>query len=253
MSFEDLITLFQDKAGQADGFGGKIRLDVESEGSILIDGSGDDVIISASDEEADTTIGLTMETLGGLMDGSLNPAMAFMGGKLSVGGNMGLAMKLQGMMGGMTNAVSYFWLSPALLLSVAQAQMPQTSELDTDELGFEVGFSLLGLQIAPKYDLSSLAPGLHVRAPLTFGSLSYSETDDNGTTIKGDFDTGSFSVLADYYPFWRGWFRLSGGLISGGYDLTTTTDQITDDSGNTVNADFSVKLAEKIRLRLYSP
>ena len=100
MSFEDLIALFQEKTAGADGFGGKIRLDVEGEGGLLIDGNGDGVNISKSDEEADTTIALTMETLQGLMDGSLNPAMAFMGGKLSVGGNMGLAMKLQSMMGG---------------------------------------------------------------------------------------------------------------------------------------------------------
>ena len=100
MSFEELVALFTKKSAGADGFGGKIRLDVEGEGGLMLDGSGDGVEVSASDDDADTTIGLTMETLHGLMDGSLNPAMAFMGGKLSVGGNMGLAMKLQGMMGG---------------------------------------------------------------------------------------------------------------------------------------------------------
>ena len=100
MSFEELVALFTKKAAGADGFGGKIRLDVEGEGGLMLDGSGDSVEVSQSDDEADTTIGLSMKTLQGLMDGSLNPAMAFMGGKLNVGGNMGLAMKLQGMMSG---------------------------------------------------------------------------------------------------------------------------------------------------------
>lgn len=99
MSFDDILALFQEKAASASGFGGSIRLDIEGENSILIDGSGDQVAVSASDDDADTTIGLSLDTLQGLMGGTLNPAMAFMSGKLNVGGNMGLAMKLQGMLG----------------------------------------------------------------------------------------------------------------------------------------------------------
>ena len=100
MGFDEIISMFQEKSSGAEGFGGKIRLDVEGEGGILVDGSGDVVEVSQSDDEADTTIGLSLETLQGLLSGDLNPAMAFMGGKLNVGGNMGLAMKLQGMLGG---------------------------------------------------------------------------------------------------------------------------------------------------------
>ena len=99
MGFDDIVSLFQEKSAGVEGFGGKIRLDIEGEGSILIDGSGDTVGIETGEEEADTTIGMSLNTFQGLMDGSLNPAMAFMSGKLNVGGNMGLAMKLQGMLG----------------------------------------------------------------------------------------------------------------------------------------------------------
>ena len=99
MSLDDILTLFQEKSSGVDGFGGRIRLDVDGEGSLMLDGSGDNVEVSSSDDEADTTIGLDMDTLKGLIEGDLNPAMAFMTGKLAVSGNMGLAMKLQGMIG----------------------------------------------------------------------------------------------------------------------------------------------------------
>ena len=99
MGFDDILTLFQEKSAGMEGFGGSIRLDIEGDGSIFIDGSGDAIAVSTSEDEADTTVGLTLETLHGLMSGDLNPAMAFMTGKLQVSGNMGLAMKLQGMLG----------------------------------------------------------------------------------------------------------------------------------------------------------
>lgn len=100
MGFDEILAMFQEKSAGVEGFGGKIRMDVEGAGSILMDGSGDSVDVSQSDEDADTTVGLSLETLQGLLSGDLNPAMAFMSGKLNVGGNMGLAMKLQGMLGG---------------------------------------------------------------------------------------------------------------------------------------------------------
>ncbi len=99
MGFDDILAMFQEKSAGVDGFGGKIRMDVEGAGSILMDGSGDGVEVTQSEDEADTTVGLTLETLQGLLSGDLNPAMAFMSGKLNVGGNMGLAMKLQSMLG----------------------------------------------------------------------------------------------------------------------------------------------------------
>lgn len=50
--------------------------------------------ISAADSEAKCTITMASNDFLDLMNGKLNPQMAFMGGKLKVLGDMGLALKL---------------------------------------------------------------------------------------------------------------------------------------------------------------
>ena len=98
VEFDEILALFQEKSVGRAGFGGKVRLDVEGAGSILIDGSGDSVVVVQNDGDADSTIALSLETLQGLLGSDLTPALALMSGKLSVGGNLGLAMKLQGLL-----------------------------------------------------------------------------------------------------------------------------------------------------------
>ena len=51
------------------------------------------------DVEADITLTTTDENFVKLSGGSLNPQMAFMTGKLKIKGSMGLAMKLQPVLG----------------------------------------------------------------------------------------------------------------------------------------------------------
>lgn len=63
---------------------------IEDEGSIMIDGNG----ARAGDEEADVTLFASRETFQGILDGSTNPTMAFMTGKLKIEGSMPLAMQL---------------------------------------------------------------------------------------------------------------------------------------------------------------
>jgi putative sterol carrier protein len=48
----------------------------------------------ASDGDADVTLSADPETFKSILDGETNPTSAFMTGKLSVDGDMGLAMKL---------------------------------------------------------------------------------------------------------------------------------------------------------------
>jgi putative sterol carrier protein len=51
------------------------------------------------DKEADCSITVTAEVLEQLRDGELNPMMAVMSGKIKITGDMGLAMKVQSLMG----------------------------------------------------------------------------------------------------------------------------------------------------------
>ena len=73
-----------------DGFDGTAKFEIEGEGTIMVDDSG----VRVGDEEADVTMTASAETFQGIIEGDLNPTMAFMSGKLKIDGNMGLAMKL---------------------------------------------------------------------------------------------------------------------------------------------------------------
>ena len=77
-----------------DGFDGTAKFDIEGEGTIVIDGDG----ARASDDDADVTLSADAETFKAILDGEQNPMSAFMTGKLSVDGDMGLAMKLAGVL-----------------------------------------------------------------------------------------------------------------------------------------------------------
>lgn len=72
------------------GFDGVAKFVIEGEGAIMLDGQG----VRAGDEDADVTLTASAETFRAILEGDMNPTMAFMTGKLSVDGAMGMAMKL---------------------------------------------------------------------------------------------------------------------------------------------------------------
>lgn len=71
-------------------FSGLAKFVIPGEGAIMLDNSG----ARAGDEAADVTLSADAETFQGILSGDVNPTMAFMQGKLSVDGDMGLAMQL---------------------------------------------------------------------------------------------------------------------------------------------------------------
>lgn len=72
------------------GFDGSVKFMIEDEGAIMVDGDG----VRAADEDAECTMSADAETFQDILSGDLNPTAAFMSGKLSVDGDMGVAMKL---------------------------------------------------------------------------------------------------------------------------------------------------------------
>lgn len=72
------------------GFDGTAKFVIEGEGSIMLDSDG----ARAGDEDAEVTMSADADTFRSILDGSLNPTAAFMGGRLAVDGDMGAAMRL---------------------------------------------------------------------------------------------------------------------------------------------------------------
>ncbi|HCP81622.1 MAG TPA: sterol carrier family protein [Octadecabacter sp.] len=77
-----------------DGFDGTAKFDIEGEGAIVIDANG----ARASEDDADVTLSASADTFKAILDGEQNPTSAFMTGKLAIDGDMGLAMKLAGVL-----------------------------------------------------------------------------------------------------------------------------------------------------------
>jgi putative sterol carrier protein len=82
------IKALSEKLGS--GYDGTAKFQIEGEGSIMVDADG----VREGDDEADVTMIASVDTFRGILDGSVNPTMAFMSGNLKIEGSMGAAMKL---------------------------------------------------------------------------------------------------------------------------------------------------------------
>ena len=87
----------QQKANEAEAIGGTLKFVIDDL-VVFVDGTGNSNVVSQSDDEADCTITTSADTLMELQSGDINPMMAVMGGKVKIGGDMGLAMKVQSLM-----------------------------------------------------------------------------------------------------------------------------------------------------------
>ncbi len=83
------VAALSDKMGDA-GFSGSAKFVIEDEGSIVVDADG----VRAGDDEAEVTLTADTETFQSILSGDLDPTAAFMSGRLSVDGDMGMAMQL---------------------------------------------------------------------------------------------------------------------------------------------------------------
>ena len=75
--------------------GATLKFDCGADGVIVIDGASSPNSVDNTDRDTDCTIALSLDTLGEMMSGELNPMNAFMTGKIQVSGDMGVALKLQ--------------------------------------------------------------------------------------------------------------------------------------------------------------
>ena len=75
--------------------GGTLKFDLGGDGSLFVDGTGADNMVTLNQNgPANCTIAMTAQDFEDLIHGRLHPTAAFMQGKMSVEGDMGLAMRL---------------------------------------------------------------------------------------------------------------------------------------------------------------
>ena len=83
------------KMGGAVGLNASLKFDCGADGVVYLDGKSVPGTVSNEDKDADCTVAITLENLGALLTGELEPATGFMMGKFKVSGDMSVAMKLQ--------------------------------------------------------------------------------------------------------------------------------------------------------------
>lgn len=79
--------------GGVDGFTNKVKFDFGDAGKLLLDGTTGTA--SNDDGEADATLSLSWDNFMKMVQGNMDPTMAFMQGKLKVSGDMSVAMQLK--------------------------------------------------------------------------------------------------------------------------------------------------------------
>ena len=94
MSVEAIQSKLTELLGSGAGLDGSLKMNFGDDGFVRIEGTE----VTTDDTDADATISISLEDAVAMMEGNLNPTMAFMQGKLSVDGNMGMAMKLSNLL-----------------------------------------------------------------------------------------------------------------------------------------------------------
>jgi putative sterol carrier protein len=82
------------KLAESEGLNAVLKFDCGSDGVILVDAVSRPHTVSNEDRSADCTIAISLDDLASLVGGTLDPTTAFMTGKLSVEGDVSVAMRL---------------------------------------------------------------------------------------------------------------------------------------------------------------
>lgn len=95
MDLQACTETLRTRVGDASGLGATLKFDCGDAGVVYVDGRSIPNTVGNDDRDADCTIGVTLDHLTAMLAGELEPATAFMTGKLRVHGDMSVALKLQ--------------------------------------------------------------------------------------------------------------------------------------------------------------
>lgn len=100
MSMETIAGEIRGHLTQLAGLGYKVKFAFDEGGVLMLDGTATPPTLSDEDGEADCTIGISEENAVKLMNGELNPMLAYTMGKLRIDGSVGVALKMASMIEG---------------------------------------------------------------------------------------------------------------------------------------------------------
>lgn len=86
---DEAVAAVNEKLGGQD-LPGTVKFTLNDTGSIVVDGDGARV----GDDETDVTLSADADVFKDILSGELSATSAFMSGRLSIDGNMGIAMQL---------------------------------------------------------------------------------------------------------------------------------------------------------------
>lgn len=100
MSLDAATSAIRQKLALSPQVNARVKFDLGDDGIIFVDATQSPAVITHDDAEADLVLSCSLDTFNGLLNGTQDPNIAFMMGKLKIKGSMGLAMKLNAILEG---------------------------------------------------------------------------------------------------------------------------------------------------------
>jgi putative sterol carrier protein len=95
MNLQDIEAAMKARVSGKPPLGGTLKFDLGGAGSVFIDGSGSENVVTVNKPDAaKCTVTMSAADFDDMINGRLQPTSASMQGKMKVDGDMGLAMKL---------------------------------------------------------------------------------------------------------------------------------------------------------------